>query len=392
MVEVLPVSSFQLVVFQVALLGLMTLIGMLFTFMLPVPSQKHKARSAHYARLFLLSMWAGQACLSFNYFDLSLIATVGYAFFITLSGYLFFIAVIKRFGHAVHSSTLVKILSHLLLIELLCVAGITYKINPLVFDTMLLLSVATPLVLALRYVQLQRGTNNPGDRILIAVVRSSLSIILIATPLYWFLFDLNDLQQSLVSFALHTLLMLTVMLGFAVSIMHSLVSRLKYKIYQDPLTGCQNRHFFYEMAPKLLAHAKRNDEQMSVVICDIDHFKAINDKFGHLAGDRALQQFSRTLAEELRDEDSLIRMGGEEFLILSPNCDLRKAEALAERLRQRIEANPLELADTNISLTASFGVVEIHSDKDIYHGLKAADSAMYEAKLAGRNQVITVSA
>nr|WP_269468554.1 GGDEF domain-containing protein [Alteromonas sp. ASW11-130] len=182
------------------------------------------------------------------------------------------------------------------------------------------------------------------------------------------------------------------MLGFAVSILHSLVNRLKYKIYQDPLTGCKNRHFFYEIVPKLLAHAKRNDERLSVVICDIDHFKSINDKYGHMNGDRALQQFAKTVSAELRDEDSLIRMGGEEFLILSPKSDVKQAEAFAERLRSKIEAKPLTVADTNISLTASFGVVEVHSNSDIYHGLKAADSAMYKAKSAGRNQVITVNA
>nr|WP_281358611.1 GGDEF domain-containing protein [Alteromonas ponticola] len=173
--------------------------------------------------------------------------------------------------------------------------------------------------------------------------------------------------------------------------MHSLVTRLKFKIYQDPLTNCKNRHFFYEMAPKLLAHAKRHNEQMSVVICDIDHFKSINDKFGHVVGDRALQQFAKTLSAELRNEDALIRMGGEEFLILSPRCDIAQAKAFAERLRHRIEVNPMKLSGVDISLTASFGVVEIHSDNDIYHGLKAADTAMYEAKSAGRNQVITVT-
>ncbi|MCW8109483.1 GGDEF domain-containing protein [Alteromonas ponticola] len=385
-------SSFQLHIFQISLLGLMTLVGMLFTFMLPMPSQKHKARSAYYARLFLITMWAGQASLSLHYLQLPLVGIVGHAFFITLSAYLLFITVVKRYGHALRIQMLSGIVAHLLAIVILSLTTHLFKLNSMLGDAILLASVATPLVFTFRYIQLQGGVKNPGDRVLIAVVLSALSAILVGAPLYWMWFTPNELQQTLVSFSLYIVMMLTFMLGFAVSIMHSLVSRLKYKIYQDPLTNCKNRHFFYEMAPKLLAHAKRNNEQMSVVICDIDHFKSINDKFGHMAGDRALQQIAKTLSTELRDEDSLIRMGGEEFLILSPKCDLDQAEAFAERLRHSIEAQPLDLSGANISLTASFGVVEIHSDKDIYHGLKAADSAMYKAKSAGRNQVITVNA
>ncbi len=198
------------------------------------------------------------------------------------------------------------------------------------------------------------------------------------------------MHQHSLTFAILLVFMLVFVLSFAERVLHSLVNRLHTQVHTDPLTGAKNRHFFYEIAPKLSAHALRNNEILSVVACDIDHFKAINDKHGHVVGDIALKRFCKIIQDELWAEDTLIRMGGEEFLVLSPHCDRNQATELAERLRKVISETEIEAKGVNLMLTASFGVIEMTHNSEFFSSVKEADQALYNAKAAGRNQVITV--
>jgi diguanylate cyclase (GGDEF)-like protein len=135
---------------------------------------------------------------------------------------------------------------------------------------------------------------------------------------------------------------------------------------------------------------RRADDRFCVLMIDVDHFKAVNDRHGHATGDRALAHISRLMTQALRAEDRLGRLGGEEFLVLLPGADQRRALAEAERLRLDVRATPLRDADTDVvvALTVSIGVAEwAGAGEDASRLLARADRALYRAKHLGRDRV-----
>lgn len=163
---------------------------------------------------------------------------------------------------------------------------------------------------------------------------------------------------------------------------------------RDALTGLYNRYALGDASNLEFDVARRDASPLSLLAIDLDHFKSINDRFGHAAGDQVLRHVSGLIRHELRDHDCIYRIGGEEFLVLLPNTPLARAAALAERLRGRIEAsNPLASdADEPIRITASFGLAEARPELESWdHALLRADQALYEAKESGRNRVCTAA-
>jgi diguanylate cyclase (GGDEF)-like protein len=161
----------------------------------------------------------------------------------------------------------------------------------------------------------------------------------------------------------------------------------------DPLTGTFNRRTFLELAEKEIARARRSKEPLSLVLFDLDHFKAVNDRYGHLAGDQVLKRFVEVAKMCLRQEDLLVRYGGEEFCLLLPQTDSADAAALAERIRGATEYSSFAIKDgrseRRINVTVSGGVAQLGGDldEDIGALIARADEAMYAAKEAGRNQI-----
>ena len=154
----------------------------------------------------------------------------------------------------------------------------------------------------------------------------------------------------------------------------------------DPLTGVANRRCFDYRASGELLRARRFGRDLSVVMLDIDHFKRINDRWGHAAGDRVLKKLCESVQAELREVDLLARVGDEEFAVLMPDTNLDGAFLLAERLRRCVMAQELIEGEDIVKFTASFGVATLGSeDKSPDDVLKRADVALYEAKAAGRN-------
>ena len=134
-----------------------------------------------------------------------------------------------------------------------------------------------------------------------------------------------------------------------------------------------------------VSHAKRHGEALCIIMADIDHFKKVNDTFGHLMGDKILKAVAEILQESARKEDIAARFGGEEFVLILDNCKAADAALKAEKLRAQIEA----LHPEGINVTASFGVAAFDATlKDHEELLKHADSALYQAKNEGRNRVI----
>ncbi|WP_168192301.1 sensor domain-containing diguanylate cyclase [Pararhodobacter marinus] len=156
---------------------------------------------------------------------------------------------------------------------------------------------------------------------------------------------------------------------------------------RDVLTGAMTRRAFHEILRKAFAAHERSHGRASLVLFDLDHFKSINDTWGHAAGDAVLKAVARCVLQELRVEDSFGRVGGEEFAVLVANAGAQRAADVAERIRAAIGALPIP-GYGQISVTASFGVAEAtHDVIDVEDWTDRADSQLYLAKSEGRNRV-----
>ncbi len=165
---------------------------------------------------------------------------------------------------------------------------------------------------------------------------------------------------------------------------------------QDPLTGLYNRRHFEERLSSELSAAERHGRSLSLLMCDVDHFKSINDEHGHLAGDETLKMVANVLRGAVRKEDVLARYGGEEFVVIARETQLDGAHTLAERIRQAVEESRCPWQGRDLGVTMSIGVtvsvglsqfVPGRTDREL---IEAADRALYLAKQAGRNTVVAV--
>ena len=159
----------------------------------------------------------------------------------------------------------------------------------------------------------------------------------------------------------------------------------------DSLTGAMTGRAFALQASKEVGRARRHGRELGCIMFDLDHFKRVNDTYGHPAGDHVLRAVATICDKELRGVDVLGRVGGEEFAVLLPETSLEGVLITAERLRAQFAAAPVTFAGQNIPVTASFGVTMWRDvDGDIGPAMKRADAALYQAKEAGRNRVVSV--
>jgi diguanylate cyclase (GGDEF)-like protein len=167
-------------------------------------------------------------------------------------------------------------------------------------------------------------------------------------------------------------------------------AELAWMASTDSLTGASNRRHFLDEIELELGRAKRNGLPVSLLALDIDHFKAVNDQYGHQAGDALLKAFVDVIMETLRPHDMLGRVGGEEFMVLLPDTSHEAATVLAERIRSRVESMAISFDGTTLSITVSVGVAEFGVDGDSQDAVfKAADSRLYQAKHLGRNRIVS---
>ncbi|AFS77106.1 putative signal transduction GGDEF domain-containing protein [Gottschalkia acidurici 9a] len=172
--------------------------------------------------------------------------------------------------------------------------------------------------------------------------------------------------------------------------MYSLIDSMNILILKDALTDVYNRRYINERLPVDIIGSVISDKNLSIIITDIDFFKTINDKYGHLAGDLILKEFSSILKECLKCEDDWIaRYGGEEFLVCLHNSTLEKSVEVAELMRASIQDKKFIYDNNTIKITSSFGVCSVHSidQPDISSLINCADKNLYIAKNKGRNRV-----
>ncbi|WP_245986733.1 GGDEF domain-containing protein [Vibrio pectenicida] len=208
----------------------------------------------------------------------------------------------------------------------------------------------------------------------------------------WTIFDgaINDFMRAgtVHQLAFVSTLLMIILIFFSITWMLTgrLVATLHDSAIKDELTQLYNRRALEELLPTEVARAHRHDQPLSIVLLDIDHFKQVNDTYGHQVGDEVLRITGRVLKLHTRRDDLSFRYGGEEFMVLLPNTDVEKALIVAEKLREEIEEARM-LPSKKDRCTASFGVTQLH-DEEWQSAVERADIALYNAKTNGRNQVI----
>jgi diguanylate cyclase (GGDEF)-like protein len=164
-----------------------------------------------------------------------------------------------------------------------------------------------------------------------------------------------------------------------------LLDLLAKKAMIDGLTGLWNRTYFDQTMAAQLSLARRSGQAVSCILADLDHFKSVNDRFGHLTGDEALRIVAASFLTQCRIEDVVCRYGGEEFAVIVPNTPAEKASVLAERLRNAVQTLALKHRGRPVPITCSFGVADAICGADRI--IEVADAALYQAKTQGRNRI-----
>jgi diguanylate cyclase (GGDEF)-like protein len=223
--------------------------------------------------------------------------------------------------------------------------------------------------------------------------RSEVAVPLIADGMIIGVFNAESVQPH--AFNDEHVQTLTVIARQAAEVIRSaqLLQETRRLAVTDALTGLFNRRHFNQQLEENVSRAARYDEPLALIFLDVDHFKSVNDRFGHHAGDRCLQALARTLRENVRDSDQIARIGGEEFAVLLIRADRELALSIAERLRDRIDDLIVEEdPPLPVDLTASLGIAFFREDGDDPRSLmRSADRALYTAKRLGRNRVVLAS-
>lgn len=178
-------------------------------------------------------------------------------------------------------------------------------------------------------------------------------------------------------------------MALAVMLFREKQVELKQLAQIDPLTGINNRLSLDEFATQAMARSRDADLPLSIMLFDLDHFKQINDRYGHQAGDKLLKVVAERLKQVKRGSDTVFRYGGEEFLILLPGATAEQAVEVAERYRSSLADDPVDIGPDSVRLTASFGVAEWNRTESWDALVNRADQALYQAKNTGRDRIVS---
>jgi diguanylate cyclase (GGDEF)-like protein len=213
----------------------------------------------------------------------------------------------------------------------------------------------------------------------------SLAIFSILTAIWVALLGL--MEQALVYQFAITVIAASAYFGLAVPVLAAHNKQLRKLAINDGLTQVANRMYFFERAEQEISRARRYQQPVSLILFDIDHFKQINDDYGHSTGDAALVEVAEKIQGDLRQSDLFGRFGGDEFMLLLPNDNLQQATETAERLRQRLHS--ISLTHIPRRLSGSFGVIEVNQQESLQQAFERVDVNLLQAKRQGRNQVVS---
>ncbi|MCB1676250.1 MAG: GGDEF domain-containing protein [Halioglobus sp.] len=229
---------------------------------------------------------------------------------------------------------------------------------------------------------------NTGD----AIIAGAALLMLIGMPLslYQHLRTGDGELAQAMAFGAHSASFALVVIGFLASVLIEYQQHLSHMATQDPLTRLLNRRGLEDALYLSLAHASRHELPTSAIMVDIDHFKKVNDSFGHETGDQVIRQVADFLRRMSRASDVVARTGGEEYLLVLPDTGLDAARNLAERIRAAISEHPLLVDHQRIPVTVSLGVACATGEVDLDALAQEADRALYLAKRGGRNRLASV--
>jgi len=188
--------------------------------------------------------------------------------------------------------------------------------------------------------------------------------------------------------AISAVLCLLLSIALLATVVSDTIDEAKQAATQDPLTGLPNRSAFEDKAQDMLSRAMMERVPVSLIVGDIDHFKRVNDTYGHAVGDKVIAGFGKLLAAKIRPHDAAGRIGGEEFCVIAWNCTEDGASALADRLRKSFVEVRNEALPKEEVISASFGVAQFRPGADYARTFERADAALYVAKRSGRNRVV----
>lgn len=255
------------------------------------------------------------------------------------------------------------------------------------------LGTAGTLMLLSALTMLTKEFKRQPERYLFSLACGGHGLLMLATSLTLLLgpADLADPERlgSVAQFVLFESIVVLVMRAFGVLMLANahITAELRHFAERDPLTSIYNRRSFMILLDKSVNLMQRMRSPLSLLALDLDHFKRINDSWGHSSGDQTLRHFVQLASDHLRNEDVIGRVGGEEFVIFLPNTGLGAAACVAERLRMLIESQPVAGPKGPIALTVSIGVAQIARGESQEAALQRVDEAMYRAKANGRNLV-----
>ena len=213
--------------------------------------------------------------------------------------------------------------------------------------------------------------------------------------LMWFISPLQPISSSsLLAVHVFNLTVVFCMFGYLALFYVVTVTRAHKSLARmattDSLTGLFNRRHMIELAEKILARHHRRPSNLTLMLMDIDHFKQVNDLYGHDTGDRVLEAVSQSLQCSMREQDFIGRWGGEEFLSILPDTDFSQATDSAERIRKAVQALEIYSNGKKVSVTLSIGVTQYRAEEVLSDAIARADYALYEGKSSGRNRVEVV--
>lgn len=342
-------------------------------------------------------------------FQRTLMAAACYLLWVGLGAYLYTQDLIQVDGTYFGAYALLMIVTNVILL-----AVIRLGINQRLKDPSM---TAIQIVIAVSWAMVLVGTAEPAARGALLVLffsafffgvfrlktRQFLGVAAYASALYGalILYEADRLMPQEVRLEIVQWVVLSVVLVW-MSLMGGYVARLRARLRAanrtDSLTGARSRRAITDELERAVELARSGDRPVSIVLMDLDRFKPVNDQYGHLAGDRVLEEFVSKISSELRSGDAGVvpgeggqeigRFGGEEFLAVLPGADLDGAQRFAERVRKKVAETRFRVdQETTVKITLSAGVAEWQTGEDLEGLLRRADIALYEAKEAGRNRV-----
>ena len=251
--------------------------------------------------------------------------------------------------------------------------------------------IATQLLIS--WVVLRSRSRQPLD-LLLAALSGLTALTYLAKPAIAMIVGAAEAPQSYmtttyaaISQSIGSVTLITLALILLLVMMRDTTAEMIERSETDPLSGVLNRRGFEAQAVRLLASARQANQHVVIVTADLDHFKSVNDAFGHAAGDGVIASFARLL-RETADENALIaRLGGEEFAVLLPDANVVQGRRYAEEVRSTLTATPLDALERKRVVTASFGVAQKAPEDSLFELLRRSDMALYKAKRGGRDRV-----